>query len=101
MLSATDPIMMIQLLQILGDEFVVWDKSVQMRFKRPARERLYAIFEFSPEEIDTIRKAAIEQGSTDYDKIVELKNKAGDVFAVATKTLYIATKEHYRARQQA
>ncbi|WP_235270985.1 PaaI family thioesterase [Flavobacterium sp. 316] len=33
--SATDPIYMIQLMQILGKEYVVWDKSTEIRFKRP------------------------------------------------------------------
>ena len=37
MLSATDPIYMIQLLQILGDDYVVWDKSTNIRFKKTCK----------------------------------------------------------------
>ena len=33
MLSATDPIYMIQLLKILGDDYVVWDKSATIKYK--------------------------------------------------------------------
>ena len=99
MLSATDPIMMIQLIQILGDDYVVWDKSVTMRFKRPARERLYVVFEFSDAELDEIRSAADANGEVDWEKELELKTKDGLVCAVASKTLYIATKAHYKAKR--
>jgi len=34
--AATDPIYMIQLMQILGKDYVVWDKKTDIKFKRPA-----------------------------------------------------------------
>ncbi|WP_339833997.1 DUF4442 domain-containing protein, partial [uncultured Flavobacterium sp.] len=60
--SATDPIYMIQLMHILGNDYVVWDKSSEIRFKKPAYENAYVAFEFSKEEIDTIiRQVALNQ----------------------------------------
>ena len=47
MLSATDPIYMTQLMNILGNDFVVWDKATTVRYKRPAREQVFAKFIFS------------------------------------------------------
>ncbi len=35
--SATDPVFMIQLMNILGNDYVVWDKSAEIKFKRPAK----------------------------------------------------------------
>ena len=99
LLSATDPIMMIQLLKILGDDYVVWDRSVNMQFKRPARERLFADFIFSDEELQKIKAATQENGEVNWEKQVELKNRAGDVFAIGTKTMYIATKVRYKQKQ--
>ena len=40
MLAATDPIYMIQLIQILGDDYVVWDKSVEALYLRPAKSNV-------------------------------------------------------------
>lgn len=99
MLSASDPVLMIQLMQILGDDFVVWDKAVHMRFKRPARERVQIVFKFSADEIEQIRQQAVQHGEVDCEKVIELTNTEGTVFAVATKTLYIATKAHYKAKR--
>ncbi|WP_412063395.1 DUF4442 domain-containing protein [Rubrivirga sp. IMCC45206] len=98
LLSATDPILMIQLLHILGDGYVVWDKAVQMRFRRPARSRVTARFVFTSEEIEAIRSAADDHGETDWDKPVELVDEAGQVVAHGTKTLYVATKAFRRAK---
>lgn len=100
MLSATDPILMIQLLNILGNEFVVWDKAVEMRFRRPARGTLIAKFDWSEKEIDEIKEQVREQGEIEWKKGVELRSeKEGLVCAESTKTLYIATKEHYKKKQ--
>lgn len=95
MLAATDPIMMIQLIQLLGKQFVVWDKAVQMRFKRPARERLYVVFEFTDAELEEIRANALQHGEYTYDKTIELRTNDGTVCAVGTKTMYVAEKGFY------
>jgi acyl-CoA hydrolase len=44
LLSATDPIFMIQLMNILGNKYVVWDKAAAIKFKRPAKEMCYVDF---------------------------------------------------------
>lgn len=99
MLSATDPILMIQLMQILGDDFIVWDKQVQMRFKRPARSRVYVVFEVTLEEIEHIKSNTLTHGEMNWDKPIVLRSKDDAVIAEATKTVYIATKAHYRAKR--
>jgi acyl-coenzyme A thioesterase PaaI-like protein len=50
--AATDPIYMIQLIYILGNDYVVWDKSTYIRFKRPANKDAFVDFIFTPEEIE-------------------------------------------------
>ena len=56
MLSATDPIYMIQLIQILGNDYVVWDKAVTAKYKRPGKGTIYGEFIFSAEEIEAIKQ---------------------------------------------
>ena len=98
LLSATDPILMIQLLHILGDGYVVWDKAVEMRFRRPARSRVTARFVFTEDEVAAIRQAANAEGETDWAKPVELVDEDGEVVARGTKTLYVATKAFRREK---
>lgn len=98
LLSATDPVLMVQLLNILGDDYVVWDKAVEMRFRRPARSRVTARFVFTEDEVDAIRRAVEERGETDWEKPVELVDEAGAVVASGTKTLYVTTKAFRREK---
>ena len=77
MFSAVDPIPMTQLIQLIGDEFVVWDKSAHINFKRPAKEDLYADFVFTEEELNFIRKEVAEKDEIDIVKTTKLTNKEG------------------------
>src|SRR5690349_10454914 len=44
MYGAVDPIYMVMLIRLLGPEYIVWDKSASITFKRPGRSTLYATF---------------------------------------------------------
>ena len=100
MLSATDPIYMIQLLDILGDDYVVWDKSTKIRFKRPANEHAYAIFEFSKDEVKQIKEDVAKNNEIDLVKTLQIESSNNQVFAVVEKTIYISTKPYYKAKKK-
>ena len=100
MFGATDPIFMIQLIQILGDDYIVWDKSTFIDFKKPARSAGYVTFEFSPEEIKEIKDTVAKEGRNDIVKLLEIKSKEGEVFARLKKTIFISTKAYYKAKLQ-
>ncbi|SHI60981.1 DUF4442 domain-containing protein [Flavobacterium terrae] len=98
--ASVDPIPMIQLMYILKEEFIVWDKSAEIRFKRPAREDMYATFEFSDEEIDEITSKVKERKEFEHPKVTQITNKTGDVvFCEVTKTIYIAEKDFYKEKK--
>ncbi len=97
--SATDPIYMIQLMQILGKEYVVWDKKTHIKFKRPAYENAFATFEFSTTEIEEILNKVQSENEIDYTKILHITDKNGTIFAELDKTLYISTKAYYKQKR--
>jgi len=66
MSAATDPIYMIQLLTILGDNYVVWDKSATIRFKRPGNKTLYADFIITNEFLEQIENDLSQHNEKDY-----------------------------------
>ena len=72
MFSATDPIAMTQLMTILGDDYVVWDKSSEIFFKRPAEENIYATFIFTENEIQNIKKRIASEKEITITKIISL-----------------------------
>ena len=97
--AATDPIYMIQLMQILGKDFVVWDKKTEIKFKRPAYDNAFATFEFTTTEINKILQKVEVENEIDYTKILHITDKKGTIFAELDKTLYIASKAFYKQKR--
>ena len=99
MYSAVDPIFVVQLINILENAYVVWDKSAEIFFKAPAHDDLYAEFVFTPQEVATIRAAADTDGETVFDKTVLLTDQSrSKVYCEVRKTLYVATKAFYKQK---
>jgi len=92
MFGAVDPIYMLMLIRNLGPEYVVWDKSAQIRFRRPARKALSATFVLGAEELDAIRRELEERESTERTYTVELTDPDGVVCARVEKLIHIARR---------
>jgi len=88
MYGAVDPVYMIMLIRLLGRDYIVWDKSAEIRFRKPGRATLYATFKISEEELTEIR-AATANGPIDRVYQVDLVDTAGVAHASVTKTIYI------------
>jgi acyl-coenzyme A thioesterase PaaI-like protein len=93
MYGAIDPVYMLMLMKILGPEYVVWDKAATIRFRRPGRERLLAVFRISPEVVAQIRAAVDETGKTEKEFALDLVSGTGEVHATFTKLLSIRRRE--------
>jgi hypothetical protein len=98
--SSIDPIYMLQLLWILGKDYVVWDKSSSMKFIRPVKTTVYARFELSNELINVIKTEVANNGRYLINLPVTLQDKDGTVYFTASKELYIASKEYHKERQK-
>lgn len=98
MLAATDPIYMIQLIQILGDNYVVWDKSVEARYRKPAKSRIFGEFIFTPQEIEKIKQDVASKNEIDILKTMHLMDAKQNKIATFNKTLYIADKQFYKQK---
>ena len=98
--SATDPIYMVQLIQLLGRDYVVWDKSSTIKFKRPANSAAYAVFEFTEKEVESIKDDIAKKKEIDLLKIVHLTSKEGKLFCEIEKTIYVADKLYYKEKRR-
>ena len=101
MFSAVDPIPMVQLMNLIGEDYVVWDKSAEIKFKRPANQNLFAEFVYTPEELENIKKRVAVENEIEIVKSTSLTNKEQTIeFCVVHKTLYIATKSFYKNKRK-
>ncbi|MBI3543691.1 MAG: DUF4442 domain-containing protein [Deltaproteobacteria bacterium] len=91
--GAVDPIYMLMLIKLLGPGYVVWDKAATIRFRKPGRSKLTAVFKISDEELASIRGALETERSIDRLYVVELVSEEGQVCATIDKTLYIRKTE--------
>ena len=89
---------MIQLIQILGDEYIVWDKMATIKYKRPANAKTNVLFQFSDKEIDDIKMQVSELNEINIVKHLNLISDKGEVFAELEKTIYIASKDYYKKK---
>lgn len=90
MFAATDPILMVMLIKILGSNYLVWDKSTNIRFKRPGKTTLFAKFLITPEEISEIKIQLEATKSINKVYKIELKDNKDKVHAIIEKTLYLS-----------
>ena len=95
MYGALDPLYMIMLIKLLGPRYEVWDKAATIRFRRPGRSTLRAVFRLEDAELEAIRAEVAEQGRCERTYQVALVDDAGEVYASCDKLLSI------RARQKA
>jgi acyl-coenzyme A thioesterase PaaI-like protein len=91
--GAVDPFYMIMLIQTLGPEYIVWDKAASIRFRRPGKRTLRALFLLPESETSEIRRLLSSQPSVDRVYTVELRDPDGAVCAVVEKTVFIRRRE--------
>jgi acyl-coenzyme A thioesterase PaaI-like protein len=91
--GAVDPFYMLMLIKRLGPEYVVWDKSASIRFRRPGRETLHATFRMPEEEVEAVRAAVAASGKVEREYTVELVSVSGEVHAICRKVVSIRRRE--------
>jgi uncharacterized protein DUF4442 len=91
--SMADPFFMVMLIENLGKDYIVWDKSASIRFKKPGRGTVSASFRLSEEQIREIRQALTSQQKIERVFAVEVKDESGSVIAEVEKLLHIRRKD--------
>jgi hypothetical protein len=90
--SMTDPFYMLMLMNILGPDYIVWDKAATIRFKKPGTGVMKAAFHLSEEQIAEIRQAADTQPKVEPQFQVTIKDAQDNVVAEVDKLLYVKRK---------
>ncbi len=90
--GAVDPFFMIMLIKLLGPGCTVWDKAATIRFRKPGRSTLHAVFRIPEQETVEIRRLLEIEGKLDRVYRVNLEDAQGTVHAEIEKVIQIRKK---------
>jgi acyl-coenzyme A thioesterase PaaI-like protein len=88
-----DPFFMLILINNLGPDYVVWDKAATIRFKKPGKGLVKAVFHIPAETIAEIRAQADAQGKIEPQFQTVVTDTDGNVIAEVDKLLYVRKKK--------
>jgi hypothetical protein len=91
--SMTDPFLMLMLIENLGRDYVVWDKSASIRFRKPGKGTVRASFRLTEAEIEEIRETLKTQEKIERMFAVEVKDESGSIVAEVQKQLHVRRKD--------
>jgi uncharacterized protein DUF4442 len=92
--SMTDPFYMVMFIEILGRDYIVWDKSASIRFRRPGRGTVFARFRITEEQIAEIRETLSKEEKIDREFSVDVKSGDGEIVAEVKKVLQFRKKKN-------
>ncbi|MFC4891715.1 PaaI family thioesterase [Pseudofrancisella aestuarii] len=98
--SSLDPIYPLQLCHILGDDYSVWDLAANIQYLKPIDKNVYAKFLLTLEHIDEIKEKIKVKNKAVVELPVEYRDLDNNIYAKATKTIYIADKVYFMNRNK-
>jgi acyl-coenzyme A thioesterase PaaI-like protein len=90
--AMTDPFLMVMLLHVLGDGYLVWDKSGSIDYVAPGRGRVWARFELRDDDLAQIREMTDAGDKHLHLFNVDVRDDEGMVVARVEKVIYIRRK---------
>ena len=91
--ALVDPFYVLMLVKGLGRDFIVWDKSAEVKFLKPGKGTLRAEFHISTEEMEGIRKTVLNKKRYLFKKNIEVLNDKDEVVASIDKVVSIKLKD--------
>jgi len=90
--SMVDPHLALLLMNLLGDSYIVWDKSAHIKFVRPIKGPVHAVMRIEEEDEKRI-KAETEAGAKYLPEFeIRIDDEEGNLVAVVRKVLYVRKK---------
>jgi acyl-coenzyme A thioesterase PaaI-like protein len=91
--SMVDPHLMLMHMQILGKEYIVWDKAAKIDFIRPGKGKVSAHFHITEHNLETIFTGLETQSKVRPEYEVAVIDESGELVAKVTKILYVRRKK--------
>jgi hypothetical protein len=96
--SSVDPYFMLLLMEILGKNYVVWDKAASFKFIRPISGKVKCRFLIADDDLEKIVATVAEKNEFTFEFPLQYEDENGQVFAVFNKSIYVADKAFYKSK---
>lgn len=94
--AMTDPFYMLMVMNNLGRDYIVWDKSGTIEYRKPGRGRVVAEFRIDQGLFERIQAETADGKKFEPTLAVDVIDEEGDIVAHVTRTLYIRKKRRSR-----
>ena len=91
--SMVDPHLMLMHMQVLGKNYIVWDKAAHIDFLRPGKGRVYARFQIRDNDLELIHRGLETKKKVEPQYEVEVTDESAEVVARVKKILYVRRKK--------
>jgi acyl-coenzyme A thioesterase PaaI-like protein len=92
--AMVDPHLMLLLMQLLGKEYLVWDKAANIEFIKASKRKVTSIIKISNEDLELIRDNT-GNGEKYFSKFtVEIRDDTDVLVAIIKKTIYVRKKQY-------
>jgi hypothetical protein len=90
--SMVDPWYMLMLIKNLGQDYIVWDKSATIHFKKPGKGKVHAEFKLANEDLENIKTNLEQESKMDYVFKVLILDEQKKLICEVDKVVYIRKK---------
>jgi hypothetical protein len=90
--SMVDPHLMLLLMQLLGRDYLIWDKAAAIDFVKASKKPVTSIIKLSDQDIEDIRANTRTGEKYLPEFLLELRDQDNQLIATIKKTLYVRRK---------
>ena len=90
--AMVDPHLMLLLIQLLGRDYIVWDKSAAIEFIKASRKKVTAVIKIVDADLEAIRRHTNDGAKYFADFDVAIVDQDDDLVARVKKTIYVRRK---------
>jgi acyl-coenzyme A thioesterase PaaI-like protein len=90
--TIVDPHPMLMLIHLLGEDYIVWDKSASIDYRKPGRGTVYSTIRITDDDLDRIRHETAGGNKFLPEFNIEVLDGNQDLIAAVRKTLYVRKK---------
>lgn len=94
-----DPHLMLLLMQLLGNDYIVWDKAAEIEFIKASKRRVTAVIKVSANDLELIRDNTANGDKYFARFTIDIRDTEGERVATAKKTIYIRRRDGQQLRQ--
>ena len=90
--SMVDPHLMLLLIQLLGNEYWVWDKSAEIKFIKASKQKVTAIIKIDSADLEEIKRHTNDGEKYLHAFVIEIKDEDNELVAMIKKIIYTRKK---------